>query len=124
MIIKKYTAKTEDDAVNAAKKDLGNGIVIMNVKTVKPSGLFRIFKSNQVEVTVALEEEKEKAAAVKKEKAATQPKEEPRATVKISNDVKHPVDEIGQKLDSLQSLLEKAKRRRKRGKCSPAEGRG
>ena len=107
MIIKKYTAKTEDDAVNAAKKDLGNGIVIMNVKTVKPSGLFRIFKSNQVEVTVALEEEKEKAAAVKKEKAATQPKEEPRATVKISNDVKHPVDEIGQKLDSLQSLLEK-----------------
>ena len=107
MIIKKYTAKTEDDAVNAAKKDLGNGIVIMNVKTVKPSGLFRIFKSNQVEVTVALEEEKEKAAAVKKEKAAPQPKEEPRATVKISNDVKHPVDEIGQKLDSLQSLLEK-----------------
>ena len=60
MIIKKYTAKTEDDAVNAAKKDLGNGIVIMNVKAVKPSGLFRFFKSNQVEVTVALEEEKEK----------------------------------------------------------------
>lgn len=107
MIIKKYTAKTEDDAVNAAKKDLGNGIVIMNVKTVKPSGLFRIFKSNQVEVTVALEEEKEKVAAVKKEKTAPQPKEEPKTTVRINNDVKHPVDEIGQKLDSLQSLLEK-----------------
>ena len=107
MIIKKYTAKTEDDAVNAAKKDLGNGIVIMNVKAVKPSGLFRFFKSNQVEVTVALEEEKEKIAASKKEKEVVAQKEEPRAAVRMNAEVKHPVDEIGQKLDSLQSLLEK-----------------
>ena len=107
MIIKKYTAKTEDDAVNAAKKDLGNGIVIMNVKAVKPSGLFRFFKSNQVEVTVALEEEKEKVAAAQKEKVAATQVEEPRATVRMNAEVKHPVDEIGQKLDSLQSLLEK-----------------
>ena len=107
MIIKKYTAKTEDDAVNAARKDLGNGIVIMNVKAVKPSGLFRFFKSNQVEVTVALEEEKEKIAAAQKEKVASVPVEEPRTSTRISTEVKHPVDEIGQKLDSLQSLLEK-----------------
>ena len=107
MIIKKYTAKTEDDAVNAAKKDLGNGIVIMNVKSVKPSGLFRFFKSNQVEVTVALEEEKEKIAASPKEKVASVPEEEPRTSLRNSTEVKHPVDEIGQKLDSLQSLLEK-----------------
>ena len=107
MIIKKYTAKTEDDAVNAAKKDLGNGIVIMNVKSVKPSGLFRFFKSNQVEVTVALEEEKEKIAASPKEKVASVPEEEPRTSLRNSTEVKHPVDEIGRKLDSLQSLLEK-----------------
>ena len=107
MIIKKYTAKTEDDAVNAARKDLGNGIVIMNVKSVKPSGLFRFFKSNQVEVTVALEEEKEKIAASPKEKVASVPEEEPRTSLRNSTEVKHPVDEIGQKLDSLQSLLEK-----------------
>lgn len=41
MIIKKYTGKTEDEAVLLAKKELGNGIVIMNVKNVKKKGIFR-----------------------------------------------------------------------------------
>ena len=43
----------------------------------------------------------------KKEKEVVAQKEEPRAAVRMNAEVKHPVDEIGQKLDSLQSLLEK-----------------
>ena len=39
------------------RKELGSGIVVMNVKKVKKKGLFSIFKPQQVEVTVALEEE-------------------------------------------------------------------
>ena len=57
MIIKKFIGKTESDAVEMAKKELGDGVVIMNVKTIKKKGFFSFFKKNQVEVTVALEEE-------------------------------------------------------------------
>lgn len=67
MIIKKFQGKTENDAVEAAKKELGKNIVIMNVRDVKRKGILRFFRSNAVEVTVALEEENERYAPVKKE---------------------------------------------------------
>lgn len=58
MIIKKFVGKTESDAVEAAKKELGGNVVTMNVKTVKAKGFFsRLLGVRQVEVTVALEEE-------------------------------------------------------------------
>ena len=60
MIIKKFVAKTEDEAVKLAKAELGENIVIMNVKTISGKGFFRVFKKTQTEVTVAKEEEKER----------------------------------------------------------------
>lgn len=60
MIIKKFTAKTEEEAVKQAKAELGETIVIMNVKNVSPKGLFGFLKKAQVEVTVAKEEESER----------------------------------------------------------------
>lgn len=57
MIIKKFQAKTEAAALELAKKELGSGVVVMNVKKIKKKGLFSIFRPQQVEVTVALEEE-------------------------------------------------------------------
>ena len=57
MIIKKFQAKTEEAALELARKELGSGIVVINVKKVTKKGLFSIFKPQQVEVTVALEEE-------------------------------------------------------------------
>ena len=57
MIIKKFQGKTEAEAVENAKKELGNGIVIMNVRNVKKKGLFSFLRQQLVEVTVALEEE-------------------------------------------------------------------
>ena len=56
MIVKKYTAATETDAVLKAKEELGSGAVVLNVKTVKQRGLARIFKKDFVEITAALEE--------------------------------------------------------------------
>ena len=64
MIIKKFTAKTEADAIEAAKKELGENLVIMNVKSIKKKGFLGLFKSTLTEVTVALEEEKEQDRAV------------------------------------------------------------
>lgn len=66
MIIKKYQAKTETEAVAQAKKELGPDVVVMNVRNAKPKGMFRFLRPYVVEVTVALEEESEKPS-VKKE---------------------------------------------------------
>lgn len=65
MIIKRFQAKTENDAVEMAKKELGPNVVIMNVKNIKKKGIFGFLKGNMVEVTVALEEERERQAPVR-----------------------------------------------------------
>lgn len=63
MIIKKFQGKTKEEALENAKKELGDGLVEMNVKTIKAKGFLGIFKSNKIEVTVAKEEENEKYTA-------------------------------------------------------------
>ncbi|MBR4984061.1 MAG: flagellar biosynthesis protein FlhF [Lachnospiraceae bacterium] len=60
MIIKKYTAKTEKEAIEAAKKELGENVVIMNVKNTRKKGIMGLLGATVVEVTVALEEESER----------------------------------------------------------------
>ena len=72
MIIKKYQAKTEYEAMNLAKAELGDSCVCLNVKQVKQKGIKKLFKSPFVEVTVALEENRDsdfetnnKAAVIK-----------------------------------------------------------
>ncbi len=107
MIIKKFVGKTEEDAVTEAKKELGNGIVIMNVKQVKPKGLFGFLRSKQTEVTVALEEERENLQRVTKaatEILSSQEKGENKEhTISLSQTAG---SNIEKKLDSLQTLLE------------------
>lgn len=60
MIIKKYQGKTEFEATELAKKELGLNVVVMNVKSVKRKGILHLFQSPKIEVTVALEEENER----------------------------------------------------------------
>jgi len=57
VIIRKFQAKTEKEATEAAVKELGSSVVIMNVKTTKPKGFFSFLKPAVVEVTAAVEEE-------------------------------------------------------------------
>ncbi len=56
MTINKFQGKTESEAIEKAKKEMGPDVVIMSVKTVKPKGVFRAFKGIIYEVTAALEE--------------------------------------------------------------------
>lgn len=56
MTINKFQGKTKEEAIEKAKDAFGQGAVIMNVKEVKPKGLFRSFKSSTYEVTAAMEE--------------------------------------------------------------------
>ena len=112
MIIKKFTAKTEKEAIENARKELGDGVVVMNVKPVKNRGFFAFLKSPLVEVTVALEEESEKysaaVSAISAIAAGQSKVEEPvKSTPVIETPEKRDSNSaIEEKLDSLQSLLE------------------
>lgn len=118
MIIKKFQGRTEEEALAAAKKELGDAIVLMNVKQVKKKGLFSILKPQMIEVTVALEEEpvdqtenlRSAVAAVSEIAQSQVQKKEAESAAKFA--VEKQADEkqekgIEEKLDTLQSMLEK-----------------
>lgn len=111
MVIKKFAGKTEEEAVEAAKKELGSGIVIMNVRNTKKKGLAGFLGSKQVEVTVALEEESDSLKNVRRDTAAAdasgndRTKKEPGVTHGIVNGMGESSQNIEKKLDSLQTLL-------------------
>ncbi|NBJ93496.1 flagellar biosynthesis protein FlhF [Parablautia muri] len=125
MIIKKFQGKTEAQAVESAKKELGNGVVIMNVRNVKNSGILSFLKPQVVEVTVALEDEPMNMIAPKKvevkpqplvqdiaakvEKAPVAPKEEDKAQEEAQNKETDPQAEnkkLEEKINTLHTLLE------------------
>ncbi len=65
MIIMKFQGKTEEEAVENAKKELGSNVVIMNVRNVKRKGIMGFLMRQMVEVTVALEESERTTAPIK-----------------------------------------------------------
>lgn len=110
MIIKKFIAKTEQEAIENARKELGEGVVVMNVKPVKSKGLFAFLKTPMVEVTVALEEESEKysaaVSAINNVIASSQNTPVIETPVTEKPEKRDTNSAIEEKLDSLQSLLE------------------
>lgn len=122
MIVKKFQADTETEAILKAKEELGSGAVVLNVKTLKQRGIFRLFKKDIVEVTAALEE-KEFINGINNKKPTFNNKN---ATDNASGNMKNITDSksvinlvadekidvngnaanIEKKLDSLHSLLE------------------
>ncbi len=129
MIIKKFVGKTEAEAVETAKKELGTNVVVMNVKNVKKKGFLNILKPQMVEVTVALEEESNNEAAISADvkaavsainnvvvssmnnapqarKQAAKPMSAQSGIIKDDASDKKENNVIEEKLDSLQSLLE------------------
>ncbi|MBQ2802531.1 MAG: flagellar biosynthesis protein FlhF [Lachnospiraceae bacterium] len=111
MIIKKFNGKTEADAIEAAKKELGNGVVVMNVKEVKKKGLLALFGTKQVEVTVALEEENVKPVLRMTERAAALEAQALKAKTNVTAKKSTETESLEKRLDSLQSLLEIQMRR-------------
>lgn len=58
MVIRKYIATTEEEATRLAKEELGEDVVIMNVKQVAAKGIRRFFQKPSVELTAAVDEVK------------------------------------------------------------------
>ncbi len=108
MIIKKYLAKTETQAIEMAKEDLGSNAVVMNIKKISPKGLAKLFMKGKVEVTAAIDENVEYRSTEKN--VAKEAPETPRFIPDIvadDNAEAGKTDSIEEKLNSLQKMLEK-----------------
>ncbi|WP_167956859.1 flagellar biosynthesis protein FlhF [Anaerosporobacter faecicola] len=56
MIIKKFQAETEKEAILLAKEELGKDAIVTNIKTIKPKGIYKFFKPSKVEITAAVDD--------------------------------------------------------------------
>ena len=59
MKIKKYEARTEQEAINKVKEELGLDALILNIKKTQPKGIAALFRKAVVEVTAAYEDKSE-----------------------------------------------------------------
>lgn len=127
MIIKKYQGKNENEATKKAKEELGSDAVIMNVKSVKHKGLRRLFKSNYIEVTAAVDEPMDRIkGAGKQAKWAMSEEDQIRQSLHQSEEAYAPEDQsltsgfagtsmnmgrtstaIEERLDNLTEIIEK-----------------
>lgn len=123
MTIKKYQGKTEDEAIEKAKEDLGPGAVIMNTKEVKQKGFLKFFKSPTYEVTAAVEDTEQFLNAIQLAAAqqaqqnrtlsANPPQEvkeekaEQKQAAEQEEKKQNSESEIEKKLETLANMLEK-----------------
>lgn len=121
MIIKKFQAGTETDAIMLAREELGKDAIVMNIKTVRPRGVYRLFKKGMVEITAAVDDNVsysnsdrifEEIQKLKQSEPPREVKKEPGWSKDILPE--EPIMEpkpresaIEQKLNDLQQLLEK-----------------
>ncbi len=99
MIIKKFQAPTEEEAIKLAQAEMGNSAIIMHIKTIKHRALARLFKKDMVEVTAALEEKTDKVPVKKVNEIVSQ-------DTKPLLELEKNTNAIEEKLNNLQSMIE------------------
>jgi flagellar biosynthesis protein FlhF len=117
VIIKKFQGATEMEAVLQAKEELGKDAVVLNIKTIKQRGIFKLFKPTTVEITAAVEENKKDESSNSKtvdlksnfttvadEELIIKP--QPRKEL-VFEPISEDKSSIEKKLTDLQNLLEK-----------------
>lgn len=122
MVIKKFQAASESEAMMQVKEEMGSEAVIMNIKKTKHKGVMKFFKPIVVEVTAALEEANDAPIVPKKQEGVdlaadepvkftmetkVQPEEMPQLQETVQQTAAKSETAIEEKLDNLQSLLEK-----------------
>lgn len=117
MVIRKFQAETEEAAILQAKEELGKDAIVMNIKMVKPKGIQRFFRKPSVEVTAAVDEEKNyntgedmlsKMQEIQKNFADAKKKEEEERKKNEEKLLKEDdAMTIENRLDNLQQMLEK-----------------
>lgn len=127
MIIKKFQAATETEAILLAKEELGSEAIVMNIKTIKPRGLYKLVRKPLVEITAAVDDnvtynnkedriiteiqklnlQAEKETLSQEEKPAPNPFINNPNIIIEEETPKKEESAIEQKLNDLQQLLEK-----------------
>ncbi len=121
MIIKKFQADTETEAIMLAKEELGKDAIVMNIKTISPKGIYKLFRKAFVEITAAVDDTVTQQPAAKKEFTVPEKtgfKLNPNIIYdkndsslggkeKKTAEEKNDATAIEKKLNSLQELLEK-----------------
>ncbi len=118
MIIKKFQASTETEAIMLAKEELGKDAIVMNIKTISPKGIYKLFRKPTVEITAALDD-----TIIYDKKELLSEKKAIKRNPNIIYDIDDPVEDknesskyadninnssaIERKLNNLQDLLEK-----------------
>ncbi|MDE6435321.1 MAG: flagellar biosynthesis protein FlhF [Lachnospiraceae bacterium] len=129
MIIKKFQANSETEAIMLAKDDLGKDAIVMNIKTIKPKGIFSIFRKTKVEVTAAVDEaaDRERQTEKKNDEGKTSSKfnaqidEKLHPERKIESEESKEAKELEKKLNSLAMLLEQQLESQKREESNKSE---
>jgi len=121
VIIKKFQANTETEAIMLAKEELGKDAIVMNIKTISPKGIYKLFRKSTVEITAALDES---AMSANEKKQVITEKKAFKANPNIiyenyeltatkldsthkNTDSQSDISAIEKKLNNLQNLLEK-----------------
>lgn len=127
MIIKKFQAATETEAILLAKEELGSEAIVMNIKTIKPRGFYKLVRKPLVEITAAVDDnvtynnkedriiteiqklnlQAEKETLSQEEKPAPNPFINNPNIIIEEETPKKEESAIEQKLNDLQQLLEK-----------------
>ncbi len=120
MIIKKFQAGTETEAIMLAKDELGKDAIVMNIKTISPKGVYKLFRKPSVEITAAVDDtdtlpvDKKEVKSVEMSSLKLNPniiydKKESTLTGKDKKlpEEKSDTSAIENKLNNLQNLLEK-----------------
>ena len=75
MTINKFQGKTEEEAIALAKEKMGQDVLIMSTRVVKPKGLFGFLKTSMYEVTAALDERNTAVSASVTPRTVSKPSE-------------------------------------------------
>ncbi len=109
MKIKKFVARTEQEALEKAKAELGSSALILNIKKITPKGILKLFKKPTIEVTAAYEDKQKEAKPETKLQTANTTNEnseaqtEKKAHEKVLKD--KTIVEQGIKIESLQNKV-------------------
>jgi len=120
VIIKKFQANTETEAIMLAKEELGKDAIVMNIKTISPRGIYKLFRKSVVEITAALDENISYKNDRPKAITPTPPQRKPilpdiiyddepsdKISKKSGNQIAAETSAIELKLNNLQIMLEK-----------------
>ncbi|MEE1342100.1 MAG: flagellar biosynthesis protein FlhF [Lachnospiraceae bacterium] len=126
MIIKKFQAETEKEAILLAQNELGKDAIVMNIKTMNPKGIFKMFRKSKVEVTAAIDEKEEGTFKVQMKQAEEASKQEEKKKeekeVILEGKKEEKESAIEEKLNNLAKMIEKEMELKKESSIKEKEG--